>query len=368
MKLIDRLVIMETGGTLCFGLVIFTALLVTGDLLSQAIKLIVDSGAPVYLVVEALILRLPSIVVLTIPMSVLLATLLSFNRLSAQQEIAAMRAGGISFVRTMLPVLLVGLSASLLSFLLQEEIAPKANRASDTILAAIGEKSLARPSGGILLRDPPSGELRRIIFALGYDSAHKRFDRPDVLEYDRGEPVALVSAASAVWEGGSWKFKNGYFQTIGRRAAIAVDRFTEITRELGKSPEEVQREIEVLRPANMTLRELRAFLAKMEKSAGFEGFERKYRQCLVEMHNKLAVPFSCVVFALVGAPLGLQPQRSSSAIGVGLSIVCLFLYYVIWHYSALLGYAGRLSPTLASWSGNIVTGLVGIGLIIRASR
>jgi len=368
MKLVDRLLVAETSGSFCFGLAIFSALLVTGDLLSQAIKLIVDSGAPVYLVIEALGLRLPSIVVLTIPMAILLATLLSFNRLSAQQEITAMRAGGISFVRIMVPIFFLGLFASLLSLLLQEQIAPQANRASDAILVTIGGKSLSRGTRGILLRDPPSGDLKRIIFAVGYSGDRKTFERPDVLEYNQGRPVALVSADSAVWEGGSWKFTNGYFQTIGRPAGIVVDHFSEISRQLGKSPDEVEREIQALKPENMTRRELREFLSSMQKSEKFEGFDRKYRQGLVEMHNKLAVPFSCLVFALVGAPLGMQPQRSSSSIGIGLSIMCIFLYYVIWYYSSLLGYAGRFPPMLASWSGNIVTAIVGIGLVARASK
>jgi lipopolysaccharide export system permease protein len=115
----------------------------------------------------------------------------------------------------------------------------------------------------------------------------------------------------------------------------------------------------------MTLKDLKEYIQALR---GRADMERKFRQARVEFHNKIAVPFSCLVFVLVGAPLGMQPQRSSSSIGIGLSIVCFFLYYVLWYYACLLGQSGQLPEALASWSGNLATGLVGIALVAKASR
>lgn len=365
MKLIDRYLITETSGSFFFGVAIFGSLLTTGDLLGEALKLIMDKGVSLQLAAEVLLLRLPSVIVLTIPMATLLAMLLSFGRLSSLQEITSMRAGGISFVRIMMPVLLVGLLASFLTILLNEAIAPQSNRAAENILISVGERKLTGPDSGILLREPSKGPVRRIIFAAGYNLLTKTFIRPDVIEYAYGKPAALISADSASWDGETWQFTNGYLQTIGQSSVYTIDRWTTIHRELGKQPDEVERDIREIKPRSMTWMELRAFARGIRSR---DDLDKKQRQALVEMHNKIAVPFSCLVFALVGAPLGMQPQRSSSSIGIGLSIVCIFLYYTIWYYASLLGQIGQLPPVLASWSGNIVTGAVGLALVAKTSR
>ncbi|MBI3921517.1 MAG: LptF/LptG family permease [Armatimonadetes bacterium] len=366
MKLLDKYIFHETGGSFCFGIGIFTALMLAGDLLRRAIQMIVEKGAPGYLVFELLVLRLPSIIVLTIPMATLLAMLLSFSRLSTQLEINAMRAGGMSFLRIMIPALSLGLMASLVTILLNEQVAPPANLASDKILEAIGEKSLEQAPRGILLRDPQQGDLKRIIFAQSYDNETRTFVRPDVMAYAQGKPSAVISADSAKWTGTRWEFTNGYMQIIGQpKVRPSIDWRDTFYWDLGKSPDEVQREIRELQPANMTIQEMREYIRDLKQRPGMD---RALRYALVEVNNKVALPFSCLAFALVGAPLGLQPQRSSSSIGVGFSIVCIFVYYVIWYYSSLLGQGGQLPPLLASWSGNIVTAIVGALLVYKASK
>src|SRR5690606_20975399 len=110
-----------------------SSLFVSGDLLSLA-NLVVELGAPIEPALKVFLLKLPQIIVWTLPMSVLLATLLSLSRLSQNSEIVAMRAGGMSFGRLAAPILCVSLLISVVSFLINEPLVPHTNAASRRVL------------------------------------------------------------------------------------------------------------------------------------------------------------------------------------------------------------------------------------------
>ncbi|MEO1131709.1 MAG: LptF/LptG family permease, partial [Cyanobacteria bacterium J06639_1] len=85
-------------------------------------------------------------------------------------------------------------------------------------------------------------------------------------------------------------------------------------------------------------------------------------------HEKYSIPFVCLTFALVGAPLGLRPQRTSSSIGLGLSVLIIFGYYLAMFISQALGQVGALGPAIAAWLPNIVGCSIGGFLVYRASQ
>lgn len=88
----------------------------------------------------------------------------------------------------------------------------------------------------------------------------------------------------------------------------------------------------------------------------------------VEWHLKWAIPMASIVFALVGAPLGIQSHRSASSVGFGLSIIVIFIYYLIMTAGSALAQGGYLPPALGAWLQNIVLGIAGLGLMWRAAR
>jgi lipopolysaccharide export system permease protein len=92
------------------------------------------------------------------------------------------------------------------------------------------------------------------------------------------------------------------------------------------------------------------------------------RELRVRLYQKLALPFASLVFALVGTPLGMRPQRSSSAMGLGLAIVIIFGYWVLTHYMTILGNNGAMSPAAASFFPTLLGAAGGIALIIRAKK
>src|SRR5581483_6330705 len=92
------------------------------------------------------------------------------------------------------------------------------------------------------------------------------------------------------------------------------------------------------------------------------------RELQVDLANKLAIPFTSMVFALIGAPLGLRRLRGGAAVGLGVSILIIFCYYVLWHGTTVLAENGQIPPALASWLANLVGLGVGGALVVRAAR
>jgi lipopolysaccharide export system permease protein len=98
------------------------------------------------------------------------------------------------------------------------------------------------------------------------------------------------------------------------------------------------------------------------------GEERRINKLNMEFIRRYAVPFSCLVFALIGAPLGLRHHRTSSAVGLGVSLLLIIIYYFVTHFLSMLGERGVLNPYLAAWLPNGLGAVAGIGMMIKANK
>ncbi|MFH1683665.1 MAG: LptF/LptG family permease, partial [Candidatus Margulisiibacteriota bacterium] len=113
-------------------------------------------------------------------------------------------------------------------------------------------------------------------------------------------------------------------------------------------------------PEEMTIAELREF-TNLKAKMGVDVTDFK-----LQLNMKMAIPFASLVFALLGAPLGISPRRASSSIGLGLSIIVIFLYYILTFLSMAVGELKMIGPSLAAWLPNIMTG--GIGFYILSKK
>ena len=95
---------------------------------------------------------------------------------------------------------------------------------------------------------------------------------------------------------------------------------------------------------------------------------RDVKELKVSYHQRFSIPLACFIFALVGAPLGLSPNRSGSSIGLGLSIIVIFIYYTLMTVGSALGQSGNLSPWLGAWLQNIIFIIVGFGLLYKSYK
>ncbi len=368
-RVLDRYIGREVAAPLGFGVAAFSSLFLGTDLINLA-RLAIDTGVPITVVFRLLLMRLPQIIVWTLPMSVLMAALLSLSKLSANSEIVAMRAGGVSYYRLIMPVLAIGILVSLLTMGVNELVVPAANATYARIMREeITHETLPAVTKNVILKEYQDGRLSRFLYAADFDKATKTMHDVSVLEFAGGRPARQTNAAKLVWEDNAWYFVDGVVYSFrgerqqgGSGETVSLLRFTGARQRLNipQRPADIPQQEK--RPEDMTISELRQQIALLGRG------DHDLRQYQLQLHLKIAVPLASLVFAVVGAPLGIQSHRSATSIGFGLSVIIIFIYYIMLTFGTALGQSGQLPPALAAWLQNIILGIVGLVLIWRARK
>ncbi len=120
------------------------------------------------------------------------------------------------------------------------------------------------------------------------------------------------------------------------------------------------------KPVDMTLAELNRDIQRMRKLPA--AAVKKLTELVEYYHMRLAAPWSALGFALIAAPLALRPKRTTTGVGLGISLVIILGYYIIFNTLRVVGEQGALPPALAAWLPNMILYGIGLGLLIDASR
>lgn len=363
MRLLDRQILTELIGPFGFGVAAFTSLMFAGKELFRITELLAEYGAPLLTAAELMVLHIPSLIVVTLPMAMLLAALLGFGRLSGDSEVVALYSGGISLYRIALPVVAVSLVVTSLSFTLNEVVVPKTNTLHEDIFRTLKSEPLASTKP-ILAVDAKDGFTNSVLYAQhGFDPATGSMRDVWLIQYWDNKPAIFVYGKEAQWKNDNeWLFRDGYWKSIGQDGEKSVTMsFTESrTVKLNKSPEDLARYQK--KYDELSFAELKNHIRMLER----EGAD--VNEFRVRLYQKIALPLASLVFALIGTPLGMRPHRSGSAMGLGLSVVIIFAYYVLMHYMTILGKNGAVSPAAASFIPALAGVVVGIVLISRAAK
>lgn len=356
-KMLDRYIANEFWQPLFFGIGIVTGVWFGADQLRTIFNLIMRSGVPWHMAFMILGLHLPEVIVMTIPIGVLLATLLVFNRLSGDSEIIALRTCGISFYRIMLAPLLFGLITSFVSFAINEFIVPPANRTSKKLeFLAMYKSDL--PEGLANFTYMEKGDdmkLKRVFYIGLYDK--KVVQNLIILDFTRDKLVQIVCAAQGIYNRGEWTLHKGRTYILSGDSDITrIMRFQTLIIPGIKNVQEALDTGEVS-PKDMNMTELSHYINILKRSNAVGN------DLLVHLYQKVSQPLACLIVALAGAPLGLLARRSRTNLGLVYSAAIVFLYYVLQSSSGALGEAGRLHPLMAAWLPNGVIGTLGMVIL-----
>jgi lipopolysaccharide export system permease protein len=368
MRLLDRLILRELLPPLLFGVGLFTALVFAGGYVFMITEYAVK-GVPLPLVIELALLYLPQIAVRTLPMGMLLATLLGFGRLSSDWEITAIRASGVSLRRILVPVFWLGLLVSLSAIAFNETLVPWATERAARIRASILEQLQLTEQQAFGFPQFRDGRLDSyVIVAGGRDPQTQELYQVTLLKYSTGaqrEPEVVLYAERARWEGESeWVLHNGWWRTAaGQYGSFLVFR-AEPTLNVAIRRTPVQIEALLTNVDERSFRQLREQIEFFRREGADEA---QIRQLTVELYNKINVPLASLIFAMLGAPLGIRPQRSSPASGFALSVAIIFVYWVMARYLVILG-RGALDPLLASSLPNLIGAALALWLIRKKER
>ncbi len=359
-RTLDRYLVSQMGNSFLFGVLVFSVLLVAGDLLFQIANLVIDKGISLGVVTRLFVYKLPEVVVMTLPMASLLSALLTFGRLSSQSEIVALRAAGISFGRIIRPVFVASVLVSLGAMLLNETIVPMSNKAAENIMRY--EIAKERPTllrEQVFLRDESGGFLQRVIYISKLRQNLGTMEDILVQEFDQGSMNRIISAKRGTWGNGEWWLEDGkVFEVLEDRSVNLLFSFARQKLPLLLGPSEVARTFQ--RPADMSAWQLWGHISVMNKQGA------DLAPLRVLFHLKLAIPWACVILAVLGASLGVGPQRSGAGMGLAMSVLIVFAYYVVMSFSRSFGEGGYLPPVVAAWAPNIIF-LVIAGLLVRSA-
>ncbi len=362
LRILDKYIFREVCKAFLFGICAFSAVFIGSGTLFKIAKYITDYGASLSAVIKVFVFGLPNVIMWTFPMSMLLATLLTFGRLSSSSEITAMKSCGIGFFRIAMPAILLGFLVSIVAILFNEHVVPWANTAyRNVVYYEIQGNSGAKSQDHIILKDIKDGQIQRLLYARRYDADSQTLQSITLQEFDGAGKVSHVENAEyAEFTGKEWIMHNGMLYDISDGESEHTLRFNTQVLPINASPRQIVREQKD--PEELTMKELKAQIRIM-KTQYVDTSKLE-----TELYQRITVPMASLIFALVGVPLGLQPTRNSSSAGFAMSVIIIFFYYALMTMANAIGRSGALSPMLAVWIPNIVGLIAGIFLIRKASR
>lgn len=356
MMVLDRYVLKQVSIHFLSGVALFVALLSAGDLLFRLARMWLQQGITGVKVMIIFFYSLPSFLVYVFPMAVLLAVLLTVGRMSGESELVALRAGGVSLSRFTMPFLLFALWVCAGTILIQEQVLPYTASALKDIWQ---ESSVASwlLEENTFFRDTTESGVERIFYVRSVNVEKSLLEGVVVQEYDEGGLRRILNASRALNRDGKWVFEEGVAYEVNEKGE--VERVIRFAREEVRTEEDIQAVLKKQkRPQEMSFTELRRYIAE-ERSRG-----QRTERLEIVLWQKTAIPFACLVFVLLGTSLGIVSPRAGKALGIGLSVLVVFGYYVLFSITSTLAEGRVLPPVLGTWFSNII-GLVMGGVLLR---
>jgi lipopolysaccharide export system permease protein len=359
LRLLDKYVLKELLYPFIFGVASFSSIFIASSLLFKIVQYITTYGAPISTVGRLFLYSLPEIVNYTFPMAVLLASLMAFGKLSGNSEIVAMKSGGVSYYRIVAPVIVVGFVVSIFSVIWAEKVVPPSKHEARRILTVEIRGNVKPKTQDHVVIKNLSGDIQRITYARTFDESTGVMSSVTIEEFKNEKLFRVQTAKKATWKDDSWVLENGNVFTMSDKDGVTDKAaFSKQVIPLNITPREISWEQKSIN--EMTLGELRGYVRILERQ------NLPTSDLWTEIYMRFAIPLASFVFALLGAPLGTQRQRSGSSIGMGISVIVIFMYYGIMAFATGLGKGGVIPPLLAAMLPNIVCLIAGIFMMKRA--
>ncbi len=355
-KLVDKYILKQVIEMFLMGVAVFTTIIFASDTFITLIKQISLFGIPFNVAFIMIILNLPQVIVMTIPMGVLLATVMTLNNLSLKSEITVMKACGIGLNRIARPIFLFAILMSLCSFFVNETIVPITTRQSkDLALWSLGQKNIPEGKQNFVFKELKEDKLLKRLFYVGY-CENKTLHNITVLDTSKDDTIQILQADEGKTSPEGWNFQKGAVYTVNDQGKVLnTTLFDSSIIQFGL---DLSDELNDNLAREMNFTKLVKFLNKNKDIK-----DRNY--LYIELFDKLALPLTTIAFVLIGVPLAITPPRVRYNRGFLFSIFIIFAYYLIRALSLSFGEEGNIPAFLAAWMPNIILTILGIWLYYR---
>lgn len=375
--LMDRWLITQILPPMLFAISAFTVISLSVGVMFDLIRKIVEFGLPLYLAIKVLFYSLPSFLVLSFPMAVLLSTLLAYGKLSANSELLALRSIGIKTSRIIAPAIAVSIFMTGLTFYFNDNLVPASNKlAESTLRAGIGssfssEKGrdnimFSRYGSRIESATNKPTKSNTYLTHIFYASLFQNniMQGVTVLDFSRQDIQQILKAKSAIFDkkNSSWIFSDGSIFSIDQGGQTTNIQFEKYRYPFDEGPLDLARV-----PKDATEMSLKQAL-EAERIYKETGNLKEIRRIQVRIQEKFTLPCACLVFGLIGSSLGSKSNlRSSKSQGFGLSVILILIYYVMSFVFSSFGVKGLLSPIIATWLPVLISLCGGIYFLRKSS-
>jgi len=427
--LVARYILRAHAGPFVFslGTLMFLFLL---QFVMKYIDQLVGKGLSAWVIMELIVLNLAWMFVLAVPMSVLVAVLMAFGDLSSRNEITALRASGVSIYRMMIPPFGAALLIALLMVIFNNDILPESNyrlkglmvdirRKKPTLTLENGVFSQNIPGYSMLVRrtvessnelegvtlydhtNPASSitvtarsgaisftpDFRKVLMDLRdgeiheYDlqhpaqyrrirfTAHRIAMAVEGFDFERSSSGAFTRGDRELGAAAMWRIVDSLEAQYGSLDSSAKDLAVRDARFLAGGGADPGPPSVGSTPATRAVNRARQVSGSLTTYAfRMEGLERQIDQYLVEIHKKYSIPVACIVFVLVGTPLGIMSRKGGFGVAASLSLGFFILYWACLIGGEKLADRDIVAPAVGMWSANVLIGAAGVYLTIRSAR
>ncbi len=374
MRKISRYILKEYISFLWYIVLAFLIIFVLVDLVENVDKFI-DRNVRYNLIMLYYLFYLPYIIVLTLPVSMLLATMFGLGRLVGDNEITAMKASGISLYRILTPLWMFSLFMGFMVMLFAEVVVPKTNIYRQDIKDQGNDFRFSFDQNREMDRNNVylTNDNGCIVFARSYKS-RSRIARdviiyePDHVTENPGKrnlyPASglkrRIDAEYMTHENGTWILHNAVVREFIDQGEPYIHYEILPAEFMTRTPSDFAR-IE-MKPEEMDYFQLRDYIERVKSKGG------DVSEWLVDLYLKISFPFAAFVIVFFGAPMTAGSTSSGKTAAFGISLVISFIYYALINASQVLGRNGTISPLVAAWAPNCFFFLVGLVMLSRAKK
>ena len=316
-----------------------------------------------YLTLKYFFLQLPGFTVQTLPIAVLFAVLFSLSRLSKNSELIAMRAGGASIFMVAIPLFYCGVVVCIFTIFMNESVVPNTTQMVRHTQVVEIEK---RPEefANLQRQNFPWLGANNAIYHIGsFNGTNNTMQDVLILDFaDESHLKSRIDAKSAQYINNHWIFSQGYLRAFDETdREISAKHFDQMTVSIPEKPSDFLKDPKV--PEQMALIELFRYVQQLQKSG------TDCHKELVELNHKLAVPFGCIILAILGVPWGWTMGKYSGVVfSFGICLLVAFIYIGGQQIGQGLGDQGIISPFLSMWILNIIFSVIAVVLLIRKNH
>jgi lipopolysaccharide export system permease protein len=323
-------------------------------------ELIIVKKVATSTVTRLLLYKLPDAIAQSIPVATLCGALLSLMRLGKDSELAALRTGGVRAFRIVLPLLVLGLLASVSTFAFNDRLVPWANHEFENIIRRIVlEEALPTAEENVFFR----GTGDRFFYIRKVDASSQKLRDVLVYEVRRDGLPRIITAKSGSAKGVVWTLSDGVVHDLDSEGYVVYEaKFKEMNLHMDQKFESFFDGQKT--PSEMSRKELKSYIDL------FEAGGVNVAALIVDYQLKLALPFAPFIFVLTGAPIAATTASPKTGRFAGIvSGGCIaFLYYALSSILRSLGCSNVLPPFIAAWTGNIIFALVGALLLVSSEK